>query len=199
MVGERRQAPKPHGAGIEKIGVFLSFRLTTKGFFLHQIILTLPRVAPFRGDSGRRPSAAPPLPLPPHLASPPLEHVARRPARRRGRRRRDLSFPLKAPFWPGFCVDGNFVVLRRRAPGCLDSGLSCADPVPLCSDLSSPGTAAAVPALVAAAWRGAARACCCSTVGSATGAAAQHEGSSPIAGSTSLVSDAEAAPPLFSL
>jgi hypothetical protein len=145
MVGERRRAPKPQGAGIEKIGVFLSFCLTTKGFFLHQIILTLPRVAPFRGDLGGCPSAAPPLPLPPHLASPPLEHVSGRPARRRGRRRRDLSFPLKAPFWPGFCVDGSFVVLRRRAPGCLDSGLSCADPVPLCSDLSSPGAAAWCP------------------------------------------------------
>jgi len=170
-----------------------------KGIFPSSNYLNPPPRCSFRGDLGGRPSAAPPLPLPPHLASPPLEHVAGRPARRRGRRRRDLSFPLKAPFWPGFCVDGNFVVLRRRAPGCLDSGLSCADPVPLCSDLSSPGTAAAVPALVAAAWRGAARACCCSTVGSATGAAAQHEGSSPIAGSTSLVSDAEAAPPLFSL
>ena len=194
MVGERRRAPKPHGAGIEKIGVFFIFSPYYKGIFPSSNYLNPPRVAPFRGDSGGRPSAAPPLPFPPHLASPPLEHVAGRPARRRGRRRRNLSFPLKAPSRPGFCVDGSFV-------GPLGAWIRGSRVRVRCPCVRICHQRARLPrcALVAATWRGAARACCCSTVGSATGAAAQHEGSSPMAGSMSLVSDAEATPPLFSL
>ena len=70
MVGERRRAPKPHGAGIEKIGVFLSFRLTTNGFFLHQIILTLP--ASLRSGATRADVHTP------HLRSPSLPTLLRR-------------------------------------------------------------------------------------------------------------------------